>query len=145
MRLAWETAVDYKDFDFYIWLNDDTLLDEDAILHLFECYYDFNEEAIVVATCRNEIGTVDFSYGLKNDSMSLFPNGKIQQGKYMNGNCVLVDNSKYKKLGILSNDFIHGMGDYDYGLRAVEFGIELITTKKYIATCSINKGSASLV
>jgi len=32
------------------------------------------------------------------------------------------------------------MVDYDYGLRALENGIELITTKKYIATCESNIG-----
>ena len=36
MRLAWDTAAKTKDYDFYLWLNDDTILDKDAIINLID-------------------------------------------------------------------------------------------------------------
>ena len=41
----------------------------------------------------------------------------------------------FKENGILSNYYSHAFGDIDYGLRAMENGYEIFTTKKYIASC----------
>ena len=39
MRLAWNTAIKVRDFDFYLWLNDDTIIDREGLLKLFEDYF----------------------------------------------------------------------------------------------------------
>lgn len=144
MRLAWKTAIKEYTPDYFLWLNDDTNIDKDAITHLFECYKEYENshenEAIIVGSCRNENGSNEFSYGLRKNSKIIIPNGSLQSGNMLNGNLVLISNVVYNKLGILSNNYTHAMGDYDYGLRAIENGIELITTKKYIATCESNTG-----
>ena len=144
MRLAWKTAIQKYTPDFFLWLNDDTNLDIDAIIHLFECYNEYKNShennAIIVGSCRNENDIDEFSYGLRNNGNKIIPNGKIQKGNMLNGNLVLISDAVYAKLGILSNSYTHAMGDYDYGLRALENGIQLITTKKYIATCKSNIG-----
>ena len=142
MKLAWNTALENDDYDFYIWLNDDTMVDKDAIFHILACYNELlllnRKPVIVVGACRSINNGSDFSYGLRDETGPLLPNGNIQYGKYMNGNLVLVPTEIVDKLGILSDDYTHAMGDFDYGLRTLKYGFRIITTKKYIATCHVN-------
>jgi GT2 family glycosyltransferase len=141
MRLAWKTSIEIKRYEFYILLNDDTMIDEDGIYHLFDCYYEkFKEtkiENIVAGFCRDNVGN-SFSYGGKMDNINITPNGEIQNCKYINGNFVLVPNKIVESIGILSNAYTHAMGDYDYGLMALNKGFHLITTRKYVALCHLN-------
>lgn len=142
MRLAWKASVVKNIPDFFLWLNDDTNIDDDAFLHLFECNSEYisnnSKEVIVVGSCRDNNNVEKFSYGLRRDNVKIIPNGEIQKGNLLNGNLVLISKTIYSKLGNLSNDYTHAMGDHDYGLRALNNGFEIITTKKYVATCSTN-------
>jgi GT2 family glycosyltransferase len=56
----------------------------------------------------------------------------------MNGNCVLVAHSVVERLGLLDAQFTHGMGDYDYGLRARLAGIPVVIAPGTVGTCSRN-------
>jgi len=142
MRLAWKTALERNEYDFFIWLNDDAYIDPDAIFHILECYNESlflnSKHVIVTGACRAMYNSSDFSYGLRGEDGPLLPNGDIQYGQYMNGNFVLVPVEIVDALGILSADYTHAMGDFDYGLRALKLGFHVITTKKYIATCPVN-------
>ncbi|WP_111308312.1 glycosyltransferase family 2 protein [Confluentibacter sediminis] len=144
MRLAWKSAYNIKDYDFYVWLNDDTFIENDAITHLVSSYERFKKEnlseAIIVGSCKNNETSTRFSYGGHTDKGIVIPNGKLQNVKYMNGNFVLVSKTVFHILGNLNKDYTHGMGDYDYGLRALEENIHVIISEKYVATCAINKG-----
>lgn len=145
MRLAWDTAAITKDFDFYFWLNDDTILDTDALIRLIELYNQAKtheyKELIITSACRTEYGNNTFSYGGRIEAGPVLPNGALQRCKYINGNAVLVPKAIYNKIGNLSNDYTHGMGDFDYGLRALEAKFSLYTTKTYLATCPPNEGT----
>jgi GT2 family glycosyltransferase len=142
MTLAWQTAADSKDFDYYMWLNDDTFLDPTGLLELIKTYTiatSFeHREVIITAACRSDFNNDVFSYGGRNEEGPVIPNGTLQSCKYINGNCVLVPKAVYKILGNLSEDYTHGIGDFDYGLRALQIGFKCFTTKDYIATCEPN-------
>jgi GT2 family glycosyltransferase len=144
MRLAWETASKIQDYDFYLWLNDDTMLDLTALTELLECSEEAlkidNQPAIISGACRNNDDENEFSYGGRTEECPVIPNGVLQKCKYINGNAVLVPNKIYQKIGILSPDYTHGMGDYDYGLRAINAGFYCYTTKTFIAVCEVNEG-----
>lgn len=144
MRLAWKTATEAKDYDFYFWLNDDTILDINALENLIEIYKKATtleqKEVLVTAACRAGLDEDYFSYGGRTDAGAVLPNGELQSCKYINGNAVLIPKAIFKELGILSNDYTHGMGDFDYGLRALEAGFKSFTTRDYIATCPTNEG-----
>ncbi|NVK51784.1 MAG: glycosyltransferase family 2 protein [Flavobacteriaceae bacterium] len=143
MRLAWDTAVNKKEYDFYLWVNDDVILENDALIELFDCYngaiMTHNQESIVTGAFRNSEFTDKFSYGGRIESEDVIPNGKLQQCKYINGNTVLVSKKIYSSLGNLSPDYTHAMGDFDYGLRAIQAGFKNFTTKKYIGICPTNE------
>lgn len=143
MRLAWQSAAKKKDYDFYLWLNDDTYIKSGALTEVFDCY-NLNlknkiNETIVVGACMNSQSNKKFSYGLAKDKIKLIPNGLIQNGNMINGNFVLISKNIFHTLGFLSDDFTHGMGDVDYGLRAIQLGFDVVTTRKFIGNCKLNK------
>ncbi|MDK2977671.1 MAG: hypothetical protein PWP52_385 [Bacteroidales bacterium] len=144
MHLAWETAAKTAEYDFYLWLNDDTIIDKNALTELIENYNEAfkidNKPAIIVGTCRSDVGKNEFSYGGRNDTGLILPNGQLQESKYINGNLVLVPKVIFKQIGMLSNDYTHTLGDNDYGLRAIQSGFKCYASKHYIATCSPNLG-----
>lgn len=144
MRLAWETAVQKKDFDFYFWLNDDTTLEKNAILDFFDVYHSAKKiegkPVIVVGACKQNSLSSDFSYGGKTQNGPVIPNGNLQKCKFMNGNAVLIPKEIFLVLGNLSADYTHTMGDIDYGLRAIKKGFSIYTTKSFVAICETNKG-----
>jgi len=143
MRLAWLTATKSKEYDYYLWLNDDTLLDKTALNELLADYNDARnadgKDAIIVGACRvTGNGSSKFSYGGRTEKGPVIPNGQIQKCTYINGNVVLIPKEIYRVLGSLSPDYTHIFGDYDYGLRAINAGFSSYTTKRFIAVCPTN-------
>ncbi|WP_456376520.1 glycosyltransferase family 2 protein [Lutibacter sp.] len=143
MRLAWKTASKKQDYDFYLWLNDDTILNRHAIIELLQCnkeaFSKDAKEAIICGACSNTKNEDTFSYGGRTDLGEVIPNGNLQQCTYINGNVVLVPKKTFITLGNLSKEYTHGIGDNDYGLRAIKAGYKCYTTKTYIATCPTNE------
>ena len=142
MRLAWENAAKTNNYRFFLWLNDDTLFAETALAEMLECFEEaLNKDgkaAIIVGACQTDFDSNEFSYGGRNETEPVVPNGQIQTCKYVNGNAVLVPIEIYRELGNLSEDYTHGMGDIDYGLRAMQNGYKNYTTKEFIAVCPPN-------
>ncbi|PWJ34872.1 glycosyltransferase family 2 protein [Fibrobacter succinogenes] len=137
MRLAWQTALSAASYDYFIWFNDDVLLNENAIESLFEVIQDQNNKCIVCgAFCSKE---KNFTYGgLTKKKEKVIPNGKIQSIYYMNGNLVLIPSFVVNKIGILDSKFKHIKGDYDYGISAIEKNISVYTTKTYVGEAERN-------
>jgi len=145
MRLAWQTAINSPTkYDYYIWLNDDTILDKNSLAELFLTYTKAvkkeGHEVIVTGACRMTNDEANFSYGGRDEKGPVIPNGKIQECKYINGNVVLVPSGVYHSIGILSPDYTHAMGDFDYGIRAINAGYKCYTTENFVATCPTNNG-----
>ncbi len=148
MRLAWDAAMN-KDFDFYLWLNDDTILLADALSTFMGAVNTATEIGdsfsgiIVGSTSSAETG--DRTYGgciqTKDKSLDfrpVVPTGSLEPCDTFNGNCVLVSREAFHELGNLSPEFTHAMGDTDYGLRAKAKNIPMWVAPKYIGTCSNN-------
>ncbi|MGQ7867786.1 glycosyltransferase family 2 protein [Sunxiuqinia sp. sy24] len=143
MRLAWDTASEKCVYDFYLWLNDDVILSDFALEELFETDQDAfcmkEEKVIVVGAFHSRMEDQQFSYGGRNESGEpVLPNGQIQQCTIINGNAVLIPQAVFERLGNLSADYTHALGDFDYSLRAHKVGIACYTTKRYIGVCPRN-------
>ena len=141
MRLAWETAYLAGDYDFYIWLNNDTFLYGDAINALLDAYkkgIKNGNDSIITGACEEKKHSGRFSYGGKMNDVPCIPDGTIHECNIINGNVVLVPKNIFQKIGNLADVYTHGMGDYDYGLRALEAGFNCYSTDRYIAECSRN-------
>lgn len=148
MRLAWETALMYRnDYDYYLWLNDDTFINKDAIIEVLNVAHESclsnDIKPIVTGACHESKENMIFSYGGRMNDEPVVPNGKLQKCSRINGNFVLIPCEVYKKLGILSGKYTHGMGDFDYSARAEKMGIPCYTTRSYIGFCATNKKISS--
>jgi len=144
MRLAWSEA--FKgDYDFYLWLNDDTFLFPHTLQRLLDthanCMARHGQAGIVVgATCDDQGRT---SYGGERQTSRLRPlrletipaNVAVQSCDTFNGNCVLVSKHAANVLGNLDSDFVHAIGDTDYGLRAKRAGIAMWVMPLFAGRC----------
>lgn len=140
MRMAWQLANNHGSFDFFLWLNDDTILYPNALLKLWEEYSMIPENtAILLGACAIP-GTKKFSYGGHNMSLRpILPNGTLQKVTYMNGNLVLIPAEIEKKLGMISQEYTHYLGDYDYSMRAQEAGFSCYSSSTFLAECNVNE------
>lgn len=136
MHLAWLEASKF-DYDFYLWLNDDVFLYEDAINELLFCSSQWDNKAIVSGLVESK-DCNQILYGGSDRNGLIKPNGKMNPIQNLNGNVVLVPKNVFKLLGNLDPYYHHDLGDVDYGLRAKKVGIEVLTTTKPIASGTKN-------
>ena len=146
MHLAFEHAMRIG-FDAYLWLNDDTMLNEQAIQQLLQTRLPGNHEEVIVvgAVCDPISGRSTYGGARYIDPIFrpflcevVVPNGQPQEVDVMNGNVVLVPDSIARKLGNLDPVFEHAMGDTDYAMRARKLGIRLLITSNYVGCCVRN-------
>ena len=136
MYTAWQEAAK-EDYDFYLWLNDDTLLLPNALKLLLASSQNKLNKAIIVAANRaNKEEKVTYSGHKKNGKIT--PNGSLQSCDTFNGNCVLIPRYVYQKLGNLDWKFRHAIGDLDYGYRAKRAEIEIYVSSEYLGICDNN-------
>jgi GT2 family glycosyltransferase len=135
MHKAWETAANTKDFDYYLWLNDDTFLFVNAIKMLLNgAQLSNSKSAICGSTLSLETNTISYG-GFSKDSKMLIPNGKLQESYAINGNCVLIPKFVFKTIGILDKRFPHAIGDFEYGLRIRKNNLASFIAEKYVGSC----------
>jgi len=130
MCLAWQEAAK-KDYDYYLWLNDDVELHEYCLSELMECLALNERKAIISGIIEGVDGEILYG-GFDQDKRLIKPNGQMQPISYLNGNVVLVPKAVFEVLGTLDSVYHHDMGDVDYGFRANSMGIPVYTTRKPI-------------
>lgn len=134
MFVAWEEAAK-KDYDFYLWLNDDTFILPNFFSTLIEASNNKNNKAIIVgATCSGITNKITYGGHLSNGTIPE-PKGELIKVHYFNGNIVLIPRYVYQKLGNLDYYFSHSKGDFDYGLRASKLGINIYQAGCYLGIC----------
>jgi GT2 family glycosyltransferase len=142
MRKAWMEALK-DDFDSYVWLNDDVELYTTALHDLFSTYWVLTEkhgdQIMVCGSFRDPI-TNKRSYGGQAGERLIEPDGQPHEIDIFAGNLVLVPRAVMRINGILEKRFTHGLGDYDYALRARKKKIRIFTATNYQGTCSANVG-----
>jgi GT2 family glycosyltransferase len=137
MRVAWNAAAKH-DPDYYLLLNDDTLLKEDAVTSLLSICARPDMRIIAVAAIADS-ATGETSYGCWNRKTGLVPpNGSVQTCDTFNANCVLIPRAVFLEMGGFHAVYTHGMGDFDYGYQASKRGIRIILSGSHLGTCSRN-------
>lgn len=138
MYAAWEEA-SRNNYDFYLWLNDDTFVYSNMISSLLNASKEKNNKAIIVGATQSADHSIA-TYGgrLKNGKIPQ-PNGKLTLVEYFNGNIVLIPAYVFKKLGNLDYYFIHSKGDFDYGLRAKKAGIKMYQVGSFLGECELHE------
>lgn len=138
MHKAWNEANNNPNFDYCLWLNDDTDIKSNAIAEMITCAVAEGNRAIVCGAICSKVDN-SFTYGGRTvDGKEIHPNGELQYCHTINGNCVLVSKLISDRIGILDPIYPHAIGDYEYGLRAIKAGFKIVTTKTYIGYCEKN-------
>lgn len=134
MYTAWEKAAHMKDYDFYLWLNDDTFIYSDSLKNLLNDSQNTNNQSIICGpTCSKHNGKI--TYGGRSKKGLIIPNGELQRCSHFNGNVVLIPKYVYQKVGNLDFRYSHALGDFDYGLRANKQKIASYQSRQFIGTC----------
>lgn len=135
MYLAWKTAVAYKDFDFYLWLNDDTFLYPHSVLNLINDAESTQINSVICGSTYSEIDKSISYGGFSENGTLLVPNNILQEAYTFNGNCVLIPRFVFNKIGILDKKFPHAIGDFEYGLRVRKYKLKTYIAKEYVGSC----------
>ncbi len=140
MHLAWQSASQANDYDYYLWLNDDTDIFSHAISTMLLAAESTENKAVIVAPiCSKNTGQLTYSgYQSKGDyrtDIRVEPSSKLVPLTYFCGNCVLVPRAVWQKVGPLDPLFHHAIGDFDYGFRVQKAGFKSFLTSEYLAFC----------
>lgn len=149
MRAAFNVARRYGGFDYYLWINDDVIVDADALER--SLYWAFNTSetrngpAVLVGTIR-DLDTGDAIYGgmrRPNKWRALYfepvtSNTIPIPCETCSGNFVLIPSRVINDIGMIDNIFQHGCGDYDYGFRVRRSGYPLMVIPGSVGTCTRN-------
>lgn len=137
MCTAWDEAAKSSP-DFYLWLNDDTMIRPGAVACLLENSAYLGHRAIVAGTAEDAHGVLSYG-GRTRYGRIIQPDPVIPVACDMfNGNLVLVPDYVFRKLGTLDRYYTHSFGDYDYGVRASRAGVTAVVAPGVLAECDRN-------
>ena len=145
MRLA-QAAARPIDPDFLLWLNDDVVLDDDAIERLLAAHRDVVEaggEGIVVGGLTDpRTGAISYAGVDRPDRRRptrfeiIEPTDRLRKCDSMHGNLVLIPELVFRRLDGFDSSFRHAMSDFDFGLRVAEQGLGVWLAPGTFGTCS---------
>ncbi|MDJ0941608.1 MAG: glycosyltransferase family 2 protein [Woeseiaceae bacterium] len=148
MRVATKAALE-TEFDFLLWLNDDTVLYPDAISRLLVTHDELatsTEKPLIIVGSVCDPDTKAFTYGGSVSASRwmplrfshVLPGGVPAHCDTFNGNCVLFSAAAVRRLGNLHPKLVHAAGDYEYGLRAGRLDIENWIAPGLLGECGRN-------
>lgn len=164
MRLAWREAMKEGPWDYYLLLNDDTVLYPNALATLFAaedyCREHFGREGIVSGMVCDPSDPTHITYGGEvfvsrltgrrrmirpgsavvppasgNAVVLARPSNEPQLCDWTHANILLVPHQVVEDHGILYEGYCHGQADLDYGYRARRKGIPVVVTPRTCGTC----------
>lgn len=138
-----------QNFEYCLWLNDDTFLYPDALDKMLDTHEEMKSrvlpDSIILGATVDPI-TKEFSYGgfrrmskltLKMEVVK--PSDKPEECTSNTGNCVLIPRSVSDKIGNIEPFYTHRWGDPDYGLRAKGTNCSIWLAPGYVAECEANE------
>lgn len=148
MRKAFAAALGGS-YDAYLWLNDDTMLHPDALARLVATACErrraLGAEVVVVgSTCDAATGQLTYGGVVRAARWRplafrmVEPADAPVECETLWGNCVLIPDTIARAVGNLDPDFVHAMGDVDYGLRVRAAGFRIWVMPGFAGTCSMN-------
>jgi GT2 family glycosyltransferase len=155
MRNSWKEALRRKNYDGFLLLNDDIIMDKNCIDELFKTHElsinKYGTGSIYIGSLRNK-DTLEHSYGgrlLLNkwsfSTQSVIPDGSIKECQLGNGNVMFVHKKVVEAIGIFSNKYVHAKADFDYTLRALENNFPILVCPNYCGFCSDDHGLPDLM
>ncbi len=129
------------DHEYIMWLNDDVILDLDALL-LIKKEIDQNSCAIVIGAMRDPTsGNISYSGMIKNGlhplNYKMVPPGSAESKNIdtFNGNLVIVPIAAARDLGGIDGNYSHALADIDYGIRCKRSNIPIVLASRTLGVC----------
>jgi GT2 family glycosyltransferase len=150
MRLAWRNAIAADpDFNYFLLLNDDTILLKDAFLNAITDLENLNNRKVILVGSTYGAETNKLTYGgrrlfKRNNPASawIVPNESTPQKCDLgNANVMFVSRQVVDEIGILSDKYTHGIADYDYSMRASANGVSVFVASKFLGYCENEHGN----
>lgn len=138
MYTAWQEAAK-KDYDSYLWLNDDTFVYPNMLSLLLHVSQQKENKAIIIGPTQSADHQMSTYGGRMANGQIAVVNGELTPIHHFNGNIVLIPRFVYEQLGNLDYYFTHSKGDFDYGLRAGKAGIEMYQVGTYLGECELHE------
>ena len=145
MRLSWERAAEAKDYDGYLWLNDDVMLKDGAMEGMLrDCgsiERDGDGRYVLVGTCDNGTGRLSHGCYIYSDGAQvLSPCGspvKADERYGMSGNVVYVPRAVFKEVGFIYGGYSHAYGDSDYRQLLLKKDIPMYCASAIVGMCQV--------
>lgn len=146
MHLAFGRAM-RDGHDFYLWLNDDTSLDADALRRLVDtadalARSDAGEAIVAGATRDPDSGRTSYGGVRRGSGTRAVAFTRVRPAAdepircdTFNGNCVLIPASVANRVGNVDDAFRHYLADFDYGLRATAAGAAVYLAGGHVGDC----------
>jgi hypothetical protein len=136
MYAAWSAAEKDGDYDFWLWLNDDTYLHEDAVVRLLEASRRHDDKAIIIGSACSSTNPKVITYGGWVDGAGRVSDVSSEVAcNTFEGNIVLIPHYVYSILGKNEYSYHHAGGDNDYGYRAFKAGVGIYTGVGVFGVC----------
>lgn len=144
MRHTWKQAAKSAP-DFYLLLNDDTVLHEDAVAVLLNA--PSAGHSLCIGSTKDP-ATQQRSYGgrkltakrsWRDDEIVLSETAYLPCD-VANANIMLVPKGIVAKIGMLSDAYTHGLADYDYSLTASRAGFTVYVAPGFLGECVNDHG-----
>jgi GT2 family glycosyltransferase len=146
MRRAFGEAMT-ADYDHYLWMNDDTKLDDGVLAVLLKTEHELGQrghQPVIVAGTTRHPDTGELTYGGQVRLSRwrplawtlLEPGNKPRPCETMNGNTVLIPRTVVQRIGNIDPAYVQQMGDFDYGLRARAAGCAVWVAPGTVGTCA---------
>ena len=145
MHRAFAYAIAHR-YDYYVWLNDDTILYDDALFRMYELTQQVPEKSILIGSVVDpDSGELTYGGLCKKNKLrklkfsTIPPSDQLVECDTMNGNFVIIPDSVVAKTGNLDPAYTHAFGDIDYGLRAKAKVCKIWIAPGYYGTCARNR------
>lgn len=148
MHLGYAEALK-QDADAYLWVNDDTHIVDNAMLHVIDTWQKLEQETgkpVVVsgATADETTGKITYGGDVAKSQFKRFTYQKVwdknlpTQCDVAQGNFLLIPKKIAQAVGNLDPVFEHAMGDTDYTLRVRQAGFSVYVASGVIGYCTKN-------
>lgn len=129
---------------YLLWLNDDVVLDDDALSRAVDIAEILDDQSVVTGALRDPHSGSTTYTGMRRAGRHplqwkrIDPTDGLQTVDTFNGNFVLVPRSVYLRVGTIDGRFEHAYGDIDYGSRVSRAGFHSVLAPGHFGSCARN-------
>lgn len=127
-------------YDYLLMINDDVEFFEESIQKMIVKSKKNNNTIIVGATQNKNgklsYGAIKYQNGIKYMKIDI-TESNIKADTF-NANCVLIPYEAFIKVKSIDCNYIHSLGDFDYGLSLKRFGYNIVSSDEYVGICENN-------